>query len=116
MKRGVKAPAPGESPSLSLPASPPHAERNHRQIAACCLLLLRHVFLALVFRDVVAPWIGSDRAWRLPHNLELAVSLHFADEHWLVQVMVFLVHCRGEATWSLEGLTCHGGDHLVGVG
>ena len=33
-----------------------------------------------------------------------------------MQVVVFLVQLAGDAAGRLEGLTCHGGDHFVGVG
>src|SRR6266567_8063653 len=53
-------------------------------------LLLRLVLLALVFGNVRAPRGRFDRARRLPHDVELAIRLYFADEHRLVQMMVLL--------------------------
>src|SRR5260221_5789818 len=80
--------------------------------------LHRHVGLVLllvVARDERAPGLGLDRARRLPDDVELAVGRDLADEHRLVQVVVFRVHRRDEPSRRLEGLPGHGGDDLVGV-
>src|SRR5207249_3938548 len=46
---------------------------------------VRLVLLLVVAGDERAPGLRLDRALRLPHDVELAVALHFADEHRLVQ-------------------------------
>src|SRR5262245_16723279 len=52
------------------------------------LLLLGLVLLLLVAFDVLAPRLRADRALGLPDDVELAVLLHFADEHRLPQMVV----------------------------
>src|SRR3990172_5888201 len=75
----------------------------------------RLVLLLVVAGDERAPRLGLDRALGLPHHVELAVSLHFADEHRLVQVVVLLVHLGHDARGRLEGLAVGGDAHLVHV-
>src|SRR5213595_352741 len=79
-------------------------ERDTKSGAA---LGYRLILLALVLGDEGAPRLRLDRARRLPHHVELAVGLHFADEHRLVQVMVLRVHRRREAARRLERLAGH---------
>src|SRR3989442_3814423 len=69
------------------------------------------VLLLVVARDERAPRLGLDRPLGLPHYVELAVALHFADEHRLVEVVVLLVHLGGDARRRLEGLARHGRGH-----
>src|SRR5688572_3760680 len=80
-------------------------------------LLVRHqrglVLLLVVARDKRAPGLRLHRALGLPDDRELAVGLHFADVHRLVQVMVLLVHLGDEARGRLEGLAVDRGPHLV---
>src|SRR5215467_12071011 len=78
--------------------------------------LLRLVLLALVLRNVRAPWRRLDGARSLPYDVELAVGLHFANEHGLPQMMVLLVHLDGESVGGGEALSRHRDDHLVDVG
>ena len=49
----------------------------------------RLIRLLVVAFDVRAPWLGLHGARRLPHHIELAIGLDLADEHRLVQVMIF---------------------------
>ena len=51
------------------------------------LHLDRFVLLALVLGDERTPGLRLDRTLGLPHDVELAVRLHLADEHRLVQVV-----------------------------
>ena len=79
---------------------PSHARGNDalpKESAKVRLLAVRNVLLLVVAGDVGAPGLGANRALGFPHHVELAVSLHFADEHRLVQVMVLLVHLGDEA-------------------
>ena len=72
--------------------------------SSCSAISVRLVLLLVVAGDERAPRLGLHRALGLPHHVELAVGLHFADEHRLVQVVVLLVHLRGDARGRLEGL------------
>src|SRR2546423_1206954 len=78
-------------------------------------LLLRFVLLDVVAGDERAPGLRLDRALRLPHDVELAVCFHFADEHRLVQMVILLIHLHGESVRSLERLAAHRSDNLVRV-
>src|SRR6267142_6549525 len=73
------------------------------------------VLLLVVARDERAPGLGLDRPLGLPHDVELAVALHLADEHRLVEVVVLLVHLGGDARGRHEGLARHRRGHLVDV-
>src|SRR5258706_852522 len=75
----------------------------------------RLVLLLFVAGNERAPRLALDRTRRLPDHVELAVGLHFADEHRLVQVVVLLVHLRGNARGRLEGLAGHRRAHLGDV-
>src|SRR5207253_2911117 len=81
-----------------------------RHSMASLILLLRPL---LVAGDEGAPGLRADRLVRLPHHVELAVALHFADEHRLPEMMVRLVHLQREAGRSREGLAGH---RLANVG
>src|SRR5919204_524312 len=63
----------------------------------------RLVLLLVVARDERAPRLRLDRSLGLPHHVELAVGLHFADEYRLVEVVVLLIHLGGNARRRLEG-------------
>src|SRR5438067_4273003 len=67
-------------------------------------LLLRPL---LVAGDERTPGLCGDRLVRLPDHVELAVALHFANEHRLPEMVVGLVHLQREAGRSREGLAGH---------
>src|SRR5437899_5025547 len=76
------------------------------------LLLVRLVLLLLVAFDELAPGLRADGALGLPDNVELAVLLHFADEHGLPQMVVLFVHLDFEAVGRIELLPRHRRAHL----
>src|SRR5260221_1503397 len=101
------------SAARSSASAPPLMERKRAAIAALSFserTLLFHghqrrlVLLLVVAGDERAPRLGLDLPRRLPHHVELAVGLYFADEHRLVQVVVLLLQFRGDARGRLEGL------------
>src|SRR3972149_8700416 len=106
-------------PSWSPKGAPPcpgrGGDRTRRCRTAERLFLLGFALLLVVTRDEWAPGLRLDWPGRLPDDVELAVRLHFPDEHGLVQVMIFLVHLRGDAGGRLEGLAGHCGNDLVDV-
>src|SRR5258706_5867698 len=73
------------------------------------------VLLLVIAGDERAPRLRLHRSRRLPHDVELPVGLHLADEHRLVQVVVLRIHRGGDARRRGEGLAGHRRDHLVGV-
>src|SRR5258708_7511915 len=75
----------------------------------------RLVLLLVVAGNERTPRLGLDRSLGLPHHVELAVGLHLADEHGLVQVMVLLVHLGRDARGRREGLAGHRRGHLLDV-
>ena len=90
-----------------------------RKIDASAAARVRYelqLLLAFVTRDERAPRLGANRTFGLPYDVELTVSLDFADHHRLVQVVIGLVHGQREPGRRLERLAGHCYANLVDVG